>query len=193
MSSNSIIIDNFLEEEYFAELQSIIMGEGQQAQNPNQFSWFYGGDVISKGYRDDKQKSEYEAEKLYLFTHLFYLHDVPQSPMFDLVVPFVNAINNIKQKTEWGGYRIKSLIRIRANFFGNTPTLHDHQMHTDFEFPHTAAVLSLNTCNGYTKIADGTKIDSVANRVVLFNAGEDHAGSTTTNVKARFTLIINYL
>ena len=82
---------------------------------------------------------------------------------------------------------------MRANFWANTKTLHEYDMHVDFKFPHTAALLSLNTCDGYTKVADGTKIDSVANRLVLFNAGEDHAGSTTTNVKARFTLIINYL
>jgi uncharacterized protein (DUF1786 family) len=66
-------------------------------------------------------------------------------------------------------------------------------MHTDKNFSHTAALLSLNTCDGYTKFADGTKVDSIANRVVLFDAGENHCSTTTTNEKARINLIVNYL
>ena len=66
-------------------------------------------------------------------------------------------------------------------------------MHTDMEFSHTAAVLSLNTCDGYTKLADGTKVDSVENRIIFFDAGKAHCSTTTTNAKARFNIIVNYL
>ena len=57
----------------------------------------------------------------------------------------------------------------------------------------TIALLSLNTCDGYTKLKDGTKIDSVANRVLLFDPCEEHCSTTTTNVKARFNINVNYI
>mgnify|MGYP003139971581 FL=1 len=36
------------------------------------------------------------------------------------------------------------------------------------------------------------KINSKENRVVIFNSSELHAGTNTTNQKARFVLNINY-
>ena len=66
-------------------------------------------------------------------------------------------------------------------------------MHIDYNFSHSGAILSLNTCDGYTKLEDGTKIDSVANRILLFDPGEEHASTTTTNVSARFNINMNYI
>ena len=66
-------------------------------------------------------------------------------------------------------------------------------MHKDYSFSHSGAILSLNTCDGYTKLKDGTKIDSVANRVLLFDASEEHCSTTTTNVSARINININYI
>ena len=60
----------------------------------------------------------------------------------------------------------KCLLRIKANFFPNTETLREHSMHVDYDFSHSGALLSLNTCDGYTKLKDGTKINSIANRVL---------------------------
>ena len=88
---------------------------------------------------------------------------------------------------------MKSLIRIKANFYPNTERLQEHPMHVDMEFSHSGAILSLNTCDGYTKLKDGTKIDSVANRVLLFDASEEHCSTTTTNVSARINININYI
>ena len=163
------IIDNFLEEEYFNTLADLICSTDYE------FAWFYG--QYNRQHSDALQ---------YFFTHMIYNKSVPQSSHFDLM-------KNLCSEIDAGGKGIKALLRIRANYFPNTSTLHEYEMHTDYEFSHTAALLSLNTCDGYTKIADGTKIDSVANRVVLFDAGEDHCSTTTTNAKARFNLIVNYL
>ena len=62
-----------------------------------------------------------------------------------------------------------------------------------FDFSHSAALFSLNTCDGYTKLKDGTKINSVANRVLLFDAGEEHCSTTTTDDFTRVNININYL
>ena len=85
------------------------------------------------------------------------------------------------------------MIRIKANLFPNTHTLHEHPMHTDYDYCHSGAVFSLNTCDGYTKLKDGTKIDSVANRILLFDASEEHCSTTTTNVFARININMNYI
>ena len=66
-------------------------------------------------------------------------------------------------------------------------------MHSDFEFSHSGAVLSLNTCDGYSKLKDDTKINSVANRMLLFDASEEHCSTTTTNVFARININMNYI
>jgi len=167
------VIDNFLEEEYFNELSNLVCSTNYD------FAWYYGSYHSVFSDKNDPLQ--------YFFTHIIYLNDVPNSSNYDICQELIGEIDA-------KGEGIKSLLRIRANYFPNTPNnIHEYPMHIDMDFSHTAAILSLNTCDGYTKLADGTKIDSVANRVVLFDAGEEHTGTTTTNAKARFNLIVNYL
>ena len=87
---------------------------------------------------------------------------------------------------------IKALIRIKINMYPNTEILKEHGMHIDFPFSHKTALLSINTCDGYTKLEDGTKIDSVANRILLFDASTPHTSSTCTNQPVRVNININY-
>ena len=65
-------------------------------------------------------------------------------------------------------------------------------MHIDTEYSHKAAILSINTCDGYTKLKDGTKIDSIENRILLFDASKPHTPSTTTDQPVRINININY-
>ena len=46
---------------------------------------------------------------------------------------------------------MKSLLRIKINFYPNTHEVVEHTSHIDYDFSHTAAIFSLNTCDGYTK------------------------------------------
>ena len=106
----------------------------------------------------------------------------PCSPHFEMILPILEKLN------------IKSLIRVKANLYPYSgETLHEHGMHTDYEFPHYAALLSLNTCDGYTKLEDGSKIESIANRMVIFDASQKHCSTTTTSDFARINININYL
>ena len=57
---------------------------------------------------------------------------------------------------------------------------------------HNGAVFSLNTCDGFTSLDDGTKIESIENRLLLFDSNKPHASSTCTNAKARFNMNFNY-
>ena len=43
------------------------------------------------------------------------------------------------------------------------------------------------------KLEDGTKIDSIANRMLIFDGAEKHCSTTTTNVPVRINININYI
>ena len=86
------------------------------------------------------------------------------------------------------------MLRVKANLYPNTETLHEHPMHWDYSYSHSAAILSLNTCDGYTKIKEmDTKYPSVANTLLEFDTSKDHCSTTTTNAVGRFNININYL
>ena len=40
---------------------------------------------------------------------------------------------------------------------------------------------------------DGTKVESIANRMLIFDASQKHCASTTTSKFARVNIIVNYL
>jgi hypothetical protein len=86
----------------------------------------------------------------------------------------------------------RALLRIKCNLFPNTEKVYEHAMHTDFPFSHKTGLLYINTCDGYTTLEDGTKIDSVANRMLKFDAGTMHASSTTSNQPVRINVNISY-
>ena len=85
-----------------------------------------------------------------------------------------------------------SLDRIKINFYPNTSELHEHDMHRDYAHTHKGALLSLNTCDGYTKLKDGTKIDSVANRMLVLDSSELHCSTTCTDQPVRLNINFNY-
>ena len=87
----------------------------------------------------------------------------------------------------------RSMIRIKINAYPYTNIVKEHKDHIDSEFHHTGAVFSLNTCDGFTKFSDGTKVESVANRIVFFDASKFHHSSTTSNAKLRYNINFNFL
>lgn len=91
------------------------------------------------------------------------------------------------------GTEFRDLLRIKVNFYPRTHEIFEHPKHKDYPFSCPGAVLSLNTCDGFTRLADGTKLDSVANRLVAFDSGENHNSTTTTNAKGRYNININWL
>ena len=51
----------------------------------------------------------------------------------------------------------------------------------------------MNTNNGYTRFEDGTKVESVANRMVTFPNQMMHTGTTTTDSEYRLVINLNYV
>ena len=163
------VIDNFLDEEYFDSLVTLITDKTKSGNNI--MPWFLQSSIVNDKVED----------KIFLLYHMFYDTHMPTSPLYNKLIPLLEKL------------KMKSLIRIKANFYPNTKILHEHPMHADYEFPHSGALLSLNTCDGYTKLKDGTKIDSIANRILLIDSSEEHCSTTTTNDFARFNININYI
>ena len=166
------VIDNFLDEEYFDSLVTLFIHESDY-----QVPWFFQSSIAYP-----KEHKNWVAEdNLFYMIHIFYNDNAPMSPYYDKLFPLLEKLE------------ANCLIRIKANLYPNTEILHEHPMHVDRDFFHSAAILSLNTCDGYTKLKDGTKIESVANRILLFDAGNEHCSTTTTNVPARMNININYI
>lgn len=131
------------------------------------FPWFYN------------DKVNIFDEETY-FTHLIYIDFIPNSS-------FYNDVSNIFLKL-----KAKSLIRIKANLYLKTKKIITHAQHVDYDFPHKGAIFYINTNNGKTILEDGTKVDSVANRMLFFDSSKKHSSTTCTDKKIRLNINFNY-
>ena len=183
------IIDNFLNKKEFNDISDLIMdGEAN-----TDFLWKYVSDI--EGLKIHTKKSEnlfYMIHKLYdvdmlhksyeSFTPVKVVQEYKDS-YYEILDPIFSVFKEMGLTKFW---------RIKCNLFPNTKVLQEHAYHVDHKIKHVAAILVLNTCDGYTKFKDGTKVDSIANRLYFFEGGIDHASTTTTNVPARFNINFNF-
>ncbi len=170
------VIDNFLKYRDFEQLKNSIIDN-------NEFSWFMNNQVTSS--EDVEETLSYQEKNWnWYFTHTFYLQ-IPYSTYF-------NQISDVFAKEFDKLDTFKTWIRIKANLYPHTEEVKEHQKHHDYPFAHKAAVFSLNTCNGFTRMPDGTKIDSVENRIIIFDGNEYHNSSTTSDSKQRVNINFNW-
>jgi hypothetical protein len=166
------VIDNFLSYAEFEEIKSEFTNSDIQ--------WYYNDFVSSS---DEKTKDEHWN---WYFTHTIYNFDAPQSSKY----PILNKVfrNKFIQR-----FAFKSWIRMKASWYPFTSELQEHQQHCDYNFDHKTAVFGLNTCNGFTRMSNGDKIESVENRLIIFNGSKNHNSTTTSNSKYRMNININWL
>ena len=166
-----LITDNFLEPNEFQNLQILMFGED--------LPWYYMDKI---DYLDDKDRFQ--------FTHAFYDNDQGATSehykMFDFIFEEAKATK---------------LYRIKANLLTRTSSIQEYSFHTDIgdlnDSPEklkqwTTSIFYINTNNGYTKFEDGTKVESVANRMVTFPANMKHCGTSCTDEKKRIVINFNY-
>ena len=120
----------------------------------NTFPWYYNKDKV------------YNKDKLfhYQFVHLFYEDNIVNSDYFNKLNPVIKKLKPL------------SLVRIKANCNPISDKLIEFDKHPDQYFKCKAAIYYLNDNNGYTMI-EGKKVESKANRMVLFDADKEHYGS----------------
>ena len=181
MTKKIKIEDNFLEQEKFDEIELMI--------DPTDFAWylrvgFYdlSGDHW-KSYTDSKGN---DLDK-FQFTHTFYEDAVTCSPHMKKL----NSILDLLQPVV--------IYRIRANLLTRLPNIVENTFHVDIENVSeerlkqwTTSIFYVNTNNGYTLFEDGTKVESVANRMLTFPANLKHTGTTCTDQQIRIVINFNY-
>jgi len=167
------IIDNFLTDQYVKHLQGIFFNQG--------YPWCYSPFVGD--YPETSSLNDEEINNHLYFIHKIYdnLRPIEDSfQTFDQFLPILEAL------------KVRSLVRIRALLYVNQGEIIKHESHQDAPYPIRAALLYLNDSNGYTGFEDGTKVDSVCNRLALFDGSTYHHSTTCTDAKERQVININY-
>jgi hypothetical protein len=160
---NYKIIDNFLKEDEFKNLQKIIMSQ--------HFPWFF-----------QKQQTELQPSDDYFFSHLFYKNNKINSNYYEIIFPVLEKLN------------CKALSEVRANL---TPNKNKHDMsnwHTDRVYQCYTSVFYINSNNGYTLLSeiDKIKIESIENRILIFDSTIKHAAVSQTDTANRVVINFNY-
>lgn len=169
MSKNIVnVIDNFLPEKIFEPIEKLFCGEDT--------AWYFFKtvDYIDE---DDGENDKYQ------FSHNIWDPSIGVcTPNYDAIAPCLEILN------------CYSVIRIKANL--NVKTGVNKQIgsfHTDTLIKDaTTAILYLNTNNGYTLFESGDKVESVRNRIVIFNSQIKHTGVSCTDEKCRILINFNY-
>ena len=96
------------------------------------------------------------------------------------------------EKTIIDKMKYTKIYRIKGNCFVKEPENFKSENHTDEDFDHKVLLYYVNTNNGYTLLADKIKIDSVANRALLFDGNIPHRAVSQTNTKIRLNINVTY-
>jgi hypothetical protein len=158
------IIDNFLPKEELNYLRYSILS--------NNFPWY-------------KTKIVPTAKE-FQFTHMFFNEQNGiTSKSFNLIEFFIEKLF------------VKKFIKIKANMLLKTEKIVEHGFHMDIDpliYPNSkTAVFYCNNNNGYTRFSDETIINSVENRMLIFNSEFLHTGTTCTDEEFRAVINFNYL
>ena len=165
------IIDNLLPEEDFQYIKTIILGDT--------FPWFFCNYVTDKNIPEPRGHRQFQ-----FYCSLYSTNEGMQS----------NIAQNILMKFK-DRLNISSFMRAKLNLTQQKNEVKINQFHTDFPTVrhYTTAVFYLNTNDGYTLFKNGDKVDSIENRIVIFNGNTPHCGSSCTNANRRVVLNLNYV
>jgi hypothetical protein len=167
---NYKVIDNLLPADEFKIIQERMLSTG--------FPWYYNTSVNQAYGNILDNTGDFQ------FTHVFYKDFRPNSD------EFINVMWPVLQRIQPA-----SIIRIKANLLTKESTIVEHGLHTDIpdlKIPCKTAIFYINTNNGYTIFEDGTKINSLENRLVIFDSNMLHSGSSCTDAKVRCVINLNY-
>jgi len=157
------IIDNALKKEDFEQIRKLLTSWD--------FPWYY--QYLINGNHTKEDLDCY-------FTHAVYETGRNYSTFYDYFRPLINFL------------KVKALILIKCNIYPRTGNIEVHEPHSDYNYKHKGAILYINTNNGYTLLHNGTKVESIENRLLLFDSQKPHSSTSTTDAKARININVNY-
>ena len=159
------ILDNFLKEQEINNITNIM----------SDIPWYYTDSVIKE---EEKLCADFYQHQLF---HIIYNKVGISSRFFQYFEPMLEYMN------------CRALSRIKANLLLGTDKIYKHGFHVDNDWKDsTTAIFYVNTNNGYTEFDNGTKVESIANRLVIFPSYLKHTGTTCTDQKTRFIVNFNY-
>lgn len=160
------VVDNFLPPSLFNDIQTLTMG--------NRIDWAYCPGATSVDTPDE-----------FYFSHRVFANDPPYaSPLFNDIKPILYFMDDRLK------FYLDGLIRINCTLCTNRGKVMQQAMHVDFDIPHYTGIFYCNTTNGPTVFED-TKVDSVANRFVLFDGQKKHAATLQDDCHARVNIVFN--
>ena len=183
---NFTVIDNFLPEDIHKNISDMVFG--------GTIPLFYQHNTLTKtelGKNDQLNKTHNIDKEGHAFFYHMFFNDLRtfSSDYNSAYIPIIEKINPI------------ALMRVKMNVYTN-PNYRSLSerissgWHVDMklcEHKYTTAVYHINTNNGYTLFEDGTKVKSVANRLVTFPGNTLHTGITQTEEETRALINLNYL
>lgn len=159
--------ENFLAKKKYNELKELFL-------NPF-FPWYYNAWKV--GIHLPKQ-NEYNFQ----FTHVFVKERKPNSELAHHLEPIYKKL------------KAKEIIRSKINLTTRTPKIIKYEYHKDQDEHCKVACLYFTTNNGYTFFKKGGKVLSKDNRIVIFDNGDWHSGTSHTDTDlVRLVLNINYI
>ena len=162
------VIDDFLSESAFEVTQQFFLG--------SDIPWYYNDTIAG----DDKGIDAYQ------FVYTF----------FNVQKPFSCSCGNYSNFLQPILTKISPLylLRAKANLRPRTKEHFRSNFHVDMNLGQTTAIYYLNSNNGSTVFKDsGDKVESVANRLIVFDGSIEHAGTSCTDDSRRVVLNINYI
>ena len=162
------VIDNFLDKEIFLNIKNTMEG--------HLFPWF-----LTKKINPNHDTTDLTSSFNHIFFQEYGDNNMFMSNFFNLIIPILTKINMFK------------LIRIKGNVYQNTMTKIINKKHVDYDFLHKGAIYYINTNDGNTIINDDIKIESIENRLLMFNPSIPHSSTSTTNSKFRMNINFNYI
>ena len=121
-----------------------------------------------------------ELDKFQFYNTLCVKNEV-KSSFYSLLDPLIKKINP------------SYMYRVKVNLGTRTATPIVGGFHSDTDFNNTTAIFYLNNNNGYTIFEDGSKIDSIENRLVVFDSNIKHSGVSQTDSNIRCVINLNYI
>jgi hypothetical protein len=161
------IIDNFLDADVFQKVKSVIYGPD--------FAWYHNEFIVSPDKDDQTNLFNWQL------THTFYKELSIRSNHFIDIDPILRKLNP------------SAVVKIKANLMPKSDQIIVHKFHIDVtKFRGKTSVFYINSNDGFTLFEDGTRVESVENRMVIFDSDRLHTGTSCTNARNRCVINFNY-
>ena len=170
-----MIYDRFLPKYYLKELQDYFLS--------NCCEWYYQEKI--SGIESNSNLGSFGFSSN-LFSDGAYVLNFPGTLCRSLV-------SHVQEVVETYNECHQSVIRARADMTLYNPDKHQHEYHTDFDFPHTTAIFYVNSSDGNTVLKNGIEVEPVENRLFIFDGLKLHTGHSPSKNKSRVLINMNFV